>query len=448
MLLIKNVIRLACLSLMIFYFTPGALAQSTDISGNGAGGQGGTQSKSVIDITPGAIAQNKYRIAISELATLGGRPGNQTVELPGRLEKNLDMTGLFTNVDRRTFLETDPKIGLDGSQPNFEAWKRINAEFLVKGGISLSGSRMTLDMRLYDALMEKQLLAKQYSGSSKEAYKLINRFTNDLLAAITGTPGVFGSQIIFVSGAVQDQAIMMTELGGDKPVQVSKHKGRSTQPTMGAGGKTAWVHRNGDKWELLVNGKVISSGPSHLSPAFKPDGTVAAAYSEAQKTSIYAFSGRSKTLLSGLGGINVSPTFSPDGGRMAFTSDQGGTTSIYVGSASGGGGASRLTSGAKATDPSWSPTGEYIAFVSRETDICIIRPDGTGFRQLTGGQGLNHRPSFSPDGRMIVFSSTRNGRTQLFVMSANGDKQQPLMSDNRMNQEQPYWCPTMPADYK
>ena len=448
MLQIKSVIRLLCLSLMIFYFAPEAWAQSADISGQGEGLQ--TQDgQNVIVIRPrDDLATPKYRIAVSELAALSGRPGNQTVELPERLEKNLDMTGLFTNLDRRSFLETDPRIGVDSGQPDFEAWKRINAEFLVKGGISVSGSKMTLDMRLYDAVMGKQLLSKQYSGSSKETYKLINRFTNDLLAAITGTPGVFGSQIIFASGSVQDQVIMMTELGGDKPVQVSKHKGRSTQPTMGPGGRTAWTHRNGDKWELLVDGKVISSGPLHLSPAFKPDGTVAAAYSEAQKTSIYAFSGRSKTLLSGLGGINVSPTFSPDGSRMAFASNQDGVTSIYIGSASGGG-ASRLTTGAKATDPAWSPTGEYIVFVTRETDICIIRPDGTGFRQLTGGQGANHRPSFSPDGRMIVFSSTRGGGGhKLYIMSANGDKQQPLMPDNRANQELPYWCPTMPADYK
>jgi TolB protein len=117
--------------------------------------------------------------------------------------------------------------------------------------------------------------------------------------------------------------------------------------------------------------------------------------------------------------------------------------SIYIASAGGGAG-QPLVTGGKATDPAWSPTGEYIAFVSRETDVCIIRPDGTGLRQLTGGQGTNQRPSFSPDGRMIVFSSTRNGWPQLFVMAANGDSQQPLMPEYRPPQEQPYWSPLRP----
>jgi len=458
MLNIKSLIRLLCLSLMFFYCVPELLAQTAAEGGGtpigqsvGDGitvGSGGSNPKPVIEISPydGGTVTPKARIAISELAVLGGKPGNQTTALPDRLAANLDMTGLFVNMDRRSFLETDPRLGVEGqTPPNFEAWDRIGANYLVKGGISVSGSKLTLEMRLFNVGQRSQMLGKRYSGSAKEARKLINQFTNDLLEAITGTPGVFGSEIVFVTGPVQDQVIMVTELGGDQPVQVSKQKGRSTQPTMGPGGRTAWVHRNGDKWELLVDGKVVSSGPTHMSPAFRPDGTVAAAYSEAQKTSIYAFNGRnSKTLLSGLGGINVSPTFSPDGSRMAFASNQDGVTSIYIGSANGGGGASRLTSGAKATDPSWSPTGDFITFVTRETDICIIRPDGTGFRQLTGGQGINHRPSFSPDGRMIVFSSTRNGRLQLFVMSANGDNPQPLMPDNRMHQEQPYWCPTMP----
>ena len=128
---------------------------------------------------------------------------------------------------------------------------------------------------------------------------------------------------------------------------------------------------------------------------------------------------------------------------MAYVSNQSGTAQIYIAPAGGGAGV-RLTGEGKSTDPAWSPTGEYIAFVTRETDICIIRPDGTGLRQLTGGQGSNMRPSFSPDGRMIAFASTRNGRSQIFVMAANGDSQQPLMPDYTPHQEQPYWSPTMP----
>lgn len=402
-----------------------------------------------IDITKGG--GRKFRIAVLDLVPLspGGSTDRNATYLPQRLSDNLQMTGLFTKIDQRASFEANLRAGVDSdTAPDYPAWNKVGADFLIKGGLSVSGSKITLEMRLFDVAVGKQMLGKRYSGSTKDARKMINQFTNAVLEAITGTPGVFGSQIIFASGSPSQKVIMMTELGSDEATQIGGHKrGPSTQPTLGPGGRTAWVHRNDKKWELLVDGKVISSGDLHLSPAFMPNGTVAAAVSGRDKTSIYSFSGRSKNVLVSAGGINVSPTFSPDGSRMAYVSDQGGVSSIYIASSSGGSGA-RLTSGAKATDPSWSPTGEFIAFVSRETDICIIRPDGTGFKRLTGGQGANMRPSFSPDGRMIVFESTRNGRRQLFVMSAYGDSQQPLMPEYRQPQEQPYWSPTMPADFK
>ncbi|MDR2946649.1 MAG: hypothetical protein LBV79_07895, partial [Candidatus Adiutrix sp.] len=400
----------------------------------------------VIDQGDGA---RQYRIVVPELLpiTPGGSTDRNAVALPERLTANLQMTGLFNTVDPRSSLEANNRAGVDpDTAPEYQAWAKIGADFLVKGGMTVSGSRLTLEMRLFDVALGKQMIGKRYSGPASEGRKMMNQFTNAVLEAITGTPGVFGSQIIFASGSATQRVIMMTELGSDEAKQIAGDKrGPSTQPTMGPGGRTAWVHRNNKKWELLVDGRVISSGDLHLSPAFSPSGVVAAAVSGPKSTGIYAFNGRNKSPLVDTGGIAISPTFSPDGSRMAYVSDHQGSASIYVASASGGAG-SRLTSGAKATDPAWSPTGDFIAFVIRETDVCIIRPDGTGFRQLTGGQGANMRPSFSPDGRMIVFSSTRNGRQQLFVMAANGDNPQPLMPSYRQPQEQPYWSPTMPRD--
>lgn len=445
---LSRLVRLLSLIAMIFFMAqvPTASAQESVLSSE----PGQDQTDVIIDIRPLGYAPPKFKIAVSDLAPMGGSPGNNATYLPGRLSANLEMTGLFENLDKRSFLENDLMTGVDGqSQPNFEAWKHIGADFLVKGGINASGSKLTLEMRLFDVPNSRQMLGKRYTGPVKDARKMINQFTNAVLEAITGTPGVFGSQIIYVAGDKSTKSIMMTELGGDEPVQIAGYKGGpSTQPTMGLGGRTAWVHRNGNKWELLVDGKVVSSGPSHLSPAFRPDGTVAAAYSEAQRTAIYTFSGRNnKSFLTGLGGINVSPTFSPDGSQMAFVSDQGGSAAVYVSSASGGP-ATRLTNTGKATDPAWSPKGDYIAFVNRETDIYIVRPDGSGLKPLTGGQGRNYRPSFSPDGRMIVFASDRNGRMQLFVMSAEGGRAHVLMPDYRGSQDLPYWSPTMPAEYK
>lgn len=388
----------------------------------------------------------KLRIVVPDLVLIAESPDRNSTVIPEYLSNNLTLTGIVEVLDKRASLEKNLRAGVDeGTEPDYDAWRKIGADFLVKGVVKGSDSELTWELRLFDVALGKQMLGKRYIGNPDEAGKFANQFTNAVFEAITGTPEVFGSGIIFVSGSPGEKQIFMTTLGGDEVVQITGSKDQhNTQPTIGPGGSMAWVSRKGKIWELVRDGLVVSSGDMHLSPAFKPDGTLAAAKYSPGETAIYDFSTDPPKLMIDVGGINVSPTFSPDGSRMAFVSDKEGMASIYVTKASGGGEVARLTSGAKATDPVWSPSGEFIAYVTRETDICLVRPDGTGFRQLTGGQGLNMRPSFSPDSRMIVFSSTRNGRPQLFVMSVYGDNQRPLMPDYPEPQEQPYWSPVWP----
>ena len=397
-----------------------------------------SQTSVIIDITKGVT---KYNIAVNDLVALegGGSVGSDGQKLPQRLRANLDMVGIFNNLDPRSFLDADPRSGIDGNIPlTFASWSQIGANYVVKGGIEERGSKITLEMRLFDVAQGRQILGKRYSGAAKDGRKMINQFTNALLEAITGTPGVFGSKIIFVTGDKSNRSIMMTELGSDEVESLAGSKnGPSSQPTMGPGNKTAWIHRNGKQYELLVDGKVISSGELHLSPAFMPDGTVAAAVSGPTSTNIFSIAGKkSKTPLTQVGSIAISPSFSPDG-RMVYASDQGGSVQLYINGA-------RLTTASKSTDPAWSPKGDWIAFVSRETDVCIVSPSSGQMYQLTGGQGVNLRPSFSPDGRMIVFSSTRNGKPQLFVMGANGQNPTPILPDYAGSQYTPYWSPEMP----
>lgn len=73
-----------------------------------------------------------------------------------------------------------------------------------------------------------------------------------------------------------------------------------------------------------------------------------------------------------------------------------------------------------------------------EINIFTIGVDGSGMLQLTSGSRNNEYPSWSPDGSMIVFSSTRDGRRKLYVMNADGTNQKPLL---RMQgeQQQPSW---------
>lgn len=250
-----------------------------------------------------------------------------------------------------------------------------------------------------------------------------------------------GSAIIFVTGDGSRRDIMLHYFSEPpRTVLVAGEKGiMETQPALGPQGETAWVRRVGKDWELLKNGEVISSGPLHLSPAFRPDGALAAAISGNEETDIYLFNGKTPSLLVKGDGMAVSPAFSPDGQYLAYVSDQTGQGQIYVAKADGTNARLLTPSTVLNTDPSWSPDGKFIVFVSNETDIFTIKADGSELRPLTRNQGVNRRPGFSPNGDEIVFSSDRDGRFRLYTMAPDGSNPRPLLSDMETPQHAPYW---------
>ena len=159
------------------------------------------------------------------------------------------------------------------------------------------------------------------------------------------------------------------------------------------------------------------------------------------------------------------PSWSPDGERIVFLSDRDGhgdgrasIPEIYVMDANGRN-QQNLTNNPNADrSPSWSPDGKRIVFESdRERnkdkphngDIYVMDADGGNQQNLTNINPNEDRyPSWSPDGERIVFSSSREGHVEhnwdityeIYVMDADGGNQQRL-TNNRNNELSPVWSP-------
>lgn len=135
------------------------------------------------------------------------------------------------------------------------------------------------------------------------------------------------------------------------------------------------------------------------------------------------------------------PTWSSDGGRLAFERDG----DIYVIGVDGSGLRRISDTTVEEREPSWSPDGTSIAFVRRTPgtavrELWLMRPDGSGRRAVTSHDATVATPSWSPDSTRVVYASNRDDVYALFTIGLDGKGLRsvaPTASDNF----EPSWSP-------
>jgi eukaryotic-like serine/threonine-protein kinase len=121
----------------------------------------------------------------------------------------------------------------------------------------------------------------------------------------------------------------------------------------------------------------------------------------------------------------VYPHYSPDGKRLVFYSNRGGSVQIWTADADGSR-AVQITSMdplAITGSPRWSPDGQYISFDSNaggHYQIYVVKSDGGQPRALTNGSANNFVSSWSPDGRYVYFTSNRSGQSEIWRTTPAG----------------------------
>jgi TolB protein len=186
---------------------------------------------------------------------------------------------------------------------------------------------------------------------------------------------------------------------------------------------------------------------SNSAPSWSPDGSkLAVALSRDGMTQVYVVNidGSGLRRLSNSSGIDTEPQFSADGQSIYFTSDRSGGPQVYKMSAAGGE-ARRVTfSGSYNISPRISSDGKSLAYISRrDGKFQLYLQDLTnGQEQRLSDTVKDESPSFSPNGRYLMYATESGRRGTLAVVSVDGRVKQSL-STQAGDIREPTWGPFM-----
>ena len=406
-----------------------------------------------IDINAPSI--RKFKIAIPEFKQFPGGEGCDVFskKLSAVISNDLDLSGFFSPMDRGSFI--DEIAPLTREEIRFKNWSVIGAELLLTGGYTCIGTRLEVEIRLFDVYLGKQILGKRALGEKEDYRYLMHRLGNEIIRILTGHEGMFLTKIAFVGNGTGHKEIYTCDFDGQNVKRITADKSIALLPRWSPDGKSLLYNSYRDGGPMLYFRNLRTgylkriSGRSGLNigASWMPDGKrLALTLSSQGNPDIFLVNLQGKILkkLTHHWGIDCSPALSPDGKKMAFVSDRSGSPQIYIMDL-GKGTEERLTfEGKYNTSPAWSSRNK-IAYTSKNGarfDIFTIDPSGGQTRQLTEDQGDNEDPCWSPDGQYLVFSSDREGgyRYHLYVMTANGQNQRKITA-LKGDQTAPSWSP-------
>jgi eukaryotic-like serine/threonine-protein kinase len=194
-----------------------------------------------------------------------------------------------------------------------------------------------------------------------------------------------------------------------------------------AGGTTglselAWLDRSGKKIDVL------GEPADYYGPSISPDGRrVAVGVGDPGDIWVYDVARRVRTRLTFAGGDDFASTWSPDGTRVAFSSQRSGSGDLYAKVASGTGADELLSSSKIFKVPnSWSPDGRYLAYIAfqgapgSKADLWLLSLADRKPSPLLRTEFDEVAAAFSPDGRWLAYASNESGRFEIYVQPFPG----------------------------
>ena len=406
-----------------------------------------------LNVRPGQM--KKINIAVPDFALASGSDAqNWAKRLPDITAADLGFTGLFSVVSGAPALPASA----EAAKPRLAELAAAGAVQALQGLLTMRSDRVEVEMRLYDLTSPdlRVIGTKKVVAHITEPRRAAHRVADEVMLLVTGEAGVADTKIAFAGTRSGVKELYLMDYDGSGPAPVTANRSINMSPNWSPDSRSLAFTSYMNGYPFLYRVFPFERRPVQLlagyaginsSPAWSPDGRVVAmTLSKDGNPEIYLLTvatGAFRRLTTNTA-IDTEPTWSPTGRDLAFVSDRSGAAQLYVMDADGAN-LRRLTSSGFNTQPRWSPKGDVIVFTSRQGnhDLWTVNVDGSGLRQLTAGPGDNESASWAPNGRHIVFQSSRLGGTQLYTMLADGTGQQ-VLTGGPGQASSPAWSPRLP----
>jgi len=364
------------------------------------------------------------------------------------VQADLERSGQFRLIDASG-------SGLDeNSRPDFSTWRQKGSDSLASGSISrLADGRYDVRFRLWDVVRGQDLGGQSFAVPASELRLVAHRIADYIYEKLSGDKSVFSTRIAYVTKSGAKFNLWVADSDGENAQSALSSAEPIISPAWSpSGGQLAYVSFESRKPVIYVH--EISSGKRRLvanfkgsnsAPAWSSDGkSLAVTLTRDGASQLYLIDaqGGEPRRLSQSSSIDTEPVFSADGRFIYFVSDRGGSPQIYRMSTSGGS-ADRVTfSGTYNISPTLSSDGRWLAYVSRIGGAFKLHTMdlSTGAVTAITDTNADERPSFAPNGRMLVYATRQQNAEALMTSTVDG-RIKARLSGQSGDIREPAWGP-------
>jgi len=380
-------------------------------------------------------------------------------EMIGNFQEDVDLAEIIReNLNRSGQFDAKSTNQLTTGPIDFDFYLKHKKDAIVLGKIRQISSNVNhAEIYIYDVLTQKPLYRNKIAFTNGALRKTAHALSDVIYYALLGQKGSFNTKLSFVTvneekNGKRKYRLVISDWDGENQQVIIGSYDPILSPAWSADQrKIAYVSFKNNRSDVFVKYVFQNTNPIKLpkfdgiasSPTWHPDGkSLALTLSKDGNKDIYLYNFDSKKLkrLTTNIAIDTEANFSPDGKSIAFTSNRTGQVQVYIKNLKSGKISRATFEGRYNAKPVFSPDGKDLALIHRvgkDYRLALLDIASRDLTVLTENKS-DESPYFSPNGGMIIYSTNRDNKGILSIISLHNN--QPVVQMQKEGEvREPSW---------